>query len=184
MGEYDIKENIAKNLKELRRNCQLSLEELAEKSGVSKSMLGEIERGRTNPTVSVLWKIAKGINTPLTSLIKEPEFDSVIIRKSEYKVLNNEMGIQISSIFPYYEPHRLEILHLEISPHSILENSGHMEGVEEYLFVLDGHVNVYANGEQVVLHSNDAFRFKANSSHNIHNLTKEPAKLLNIIYYR
>lgn len=184
MSEYDVKENISKNLKILRKSRQLSLEELAERSGVSKSMLGEIERGRTNPTVSVLWKIAKGLNTPLTTLIKEQEFDSVVIRKSEYAILSKETEFIISSVFPYYEPHRLEILHLEISPHSKLDSIGHMKGVEEYLIVLDGIVNIYANGEQVTLHPNDAFRFKADSAHGIQNLNDKQAKLLNIIYYR
>lgn len=52
-----IHKKIGKNLQEIRKSRGLSLDQVSEMSGVSKGMLGQIERGESNPTISVLWKI-------------------------------------------------------------------------------------------------------------------------------
>jgi XRE family transcriptional regulator, regulator of sulfur utilization len=179
----NISKNISKNLKGFRKSRQLTLEELAEKSGVSKSMLGEIERGRTNPTITVLWKITQALKMPLTTLIGNQNEPYVLVRKNDRAPLNLEPDHTISSIFPFYEPHRMEVLHIDLTPKSKLNNEGHIKGVEEYIFVLDGSVNIAVHDEEVTLHSGDSMRFAADSSHTIDNITEHHAKLLNIIHY-
>ena len=73
---------VAENLKRLREERKLSLEAVAKSSGVSKSMLGQIERGVTNPTISILWKIAHGLKISFTSLMMRPETDVELVRRS------------------------------------------------------------------------------------------------------
>jgi len=179
----DISKNVSKNLKEIRKSRQLTLEELAEKSGVSKSMLGEIERSRTNPTITVLWKITQALKIPLTTLIGNQNASYVLVRENDQIPLNQEPGHIISSIFPFYEPHRTEVFNIDLAPKSKLSNEGHIKGVEEYIFVLNGSVNVVVHGEEVILHSNDSIRFTADTNHTIENIAEHPAKLLNIIHY-
>lgn len=179
----DISKNVSQNLKEIRKNRQFTLEELAEKSGVSKSMLGEIERGRSNPTITVLWKITQALKVPLTTLIENQNSPYVLVKKNDQIPLNQEPGHIISSIFPFYEPHHMEVLHIDLSPGSKLSNEGHIKGVEEYLFALHGSVNVSVHDEKVLLHANDSIRFTADTKHTIENTTEYPAKLLNIIHY-
>ena len=53
---------VAKNIRRLREESKLSMDELSKLSGVSKSMLAQIERGEENPTISTLWKLSNGIN--------------------------------------------------------------------------------------------------------------------------
>ena len=65
----DISQVIAKNLKEIREQRRLSLDRVAELTGVSKSMLGQIERGESNPTIQTVWKMANGLKVSLTALI-------------------------------------------------------------------------------------------------------------------
>lgn len=179
----DISKSIATRLKELRKSRQLTLEELAEKSGVSKSMLGEIERARTNPTINVLWKIANALKTPLTTLINEEKAPFTVVRKSEHIIFNQESGHVISGIFPYYEQHRMEILELVLAAGSTLSNPGHMKGVEEYLLVAEGSVTVEVAGKQILLNKDDAIRFAADTFHEINNIAAVEAKLFNIICY-
>ena len=81
----DINKNISNNLKLIRKGKGLTLEDLAGISGVSKSMLGEIERGGTNPTILVLWKIAEGLKIPLTKLIEDEIEEPIIVRKDQLK---------------------------------------------------------------------------------------------------
>ena len=71
----NINSVVADNLKRLRDERKLSLEATAKLSGVSKSMLGQIERGEANPTVSTVWKIAGGLKISFTDLMTRPEKD-------------------------------------------------------------------------------------------------------------
>jgi len=77
----------------------------------------------------------------------------------------------------------MEILHIDLAPRSELNNDGHMKGVEEYLFVLEGCVQVTVHGEEVALQPYDSIRFAADTSHRIENTAESPAKFLNIIHY-
>ncbi len=72
---------IAGNLKRLRNERQLSLSKLSDICGVSKVMLGQIERGESNPTINTIWKIAGGLRVPYTSLIDEPIKNDILIKK-------------------------------------------------------------------------------------------------------
>ena len=99
MNQLD--KNIAVNLKRIRKSRNMSLDMLAEKTGVSKSMLGQIERGESNPTVATIAKIVDGIRVTFEELIY-PKTDSVVIIDNEslpvYKA--QEGAYQVRSIFP------------------------------------------------------------------------------------
>jgi transcriptional regulator with XRE-family HTH domain len=64
---------VAQNLRRMREDKKLSLDRLAELTGVSKSMLGQIERGESSPTISTIWKIANGLKVSFTSLLNTPQ---------------------------------------------------------------------------------------------------------------
>ena len=55
---------VARNVKTLREKSNLSMDQLVRLSGVSKSMLAQIEKGEANPTISTLWKISNGLKVP------------------------------------------------------------------------------------------------------------------------
>ena len=63
-------QTIGKQLKKTRQNRNMTLDELAEVTGVSKPMLGQIERGQSAPTVTTLWKIATGMKIPFSSFLQ------------------------------------------------------------------------------------------------------------------
>ena len=79
MGQIEM--NIASNLKKIRKSRNMSLDMMAEETGVSKSMLGQIERGESNPTVSTIGKIVEGIKIAFDDLLyipEEPDRKSVV----------------------------------------------------------------------------------------------------------
>ncbi|MCE1252356.1 MAG: XRE family transcriptional regulator [Anaerolineae bacterium] len=178
-----INQNISRNLKQIRKERTLTLDDLAEISGVSKSMLGEIERGSTNPTILVLWKIADGLKIPLTRLIDDEELDYNLVRAAQHKTVSQNDQYNISSIFPYREPSKSEILTLEIKSHGSLGNSGHRHGVEETILVLDGEIELKLNDETIRLQKGDAIRFKGHLKHQVYNPNPQNAHLLNILNY-
>jgi XRE family transcriptional regulator, regulator of sulfur utilization len=180
----NINNNISKNLKQIRKEKGLTLEDLSLISGVSKSMLGEIERGSTNPTILVLWKIADGLKIPLTRLIKEEELDYTVVKNSDLKVIDNEPEYCIYSIFPYYDLHKSEILKLEILPHSKHSNSGHMNDIDEYIYVAKGNIRFILNNEEFNLCEGDSVRFRGALSHEFINSYDNTAILINILNYK
>ena len=74
---------VAKNIRRLREENRLSMEELAKLSGVSKSMLAQIERGDGNPTISTLWKISNGMKVPFDALTVRPKASYEIVKTSD-----------------------------------------------------------------------------------------------------
>ena len=85
----NINRIIGRNLNRYRRSMGLSLDKVAEMTGVSKGMIGQIERGETNPSVSTLWKIANGLHISSTSLFEEKSEELVIIKKTERPLVSS-----------------------------------------------------------------------------------------------
>ena len=72
---------LAKNLKTIREKEKLSLEKVSQLTGVSKTMIGQIERGESSPTLTTIWKIANGLKVSFTSLINNPQPDTKVVFK-------------------------------------------------------------------------------------------------------
>ena len=83
---------VAKNIKQLREENKLSMDELAKLSGVSKSMLAQIERGDGNPTISTLWKISNGMKVPFDALTVRPKSPCEIVKTSDIQPLLEDGG--------------------------------------------------------------------------------------------
>ena len=76
----DINNVIADNLKRMRKENRWSLDTVAEMTGVSKSMLGQIERKESSPTVATLWKIATGLHISFTALLEQCQKEAELIK--------------------------------------------------------------------------------------------------------
>src|SRR6185312_8102298 len=117
----NINKRISLTLKELRRERGWSLDKTAEKTGVSKAMLGQIEREESSPTVATLWKIASGFNTSFSSFIEEDiEYingKESIRRASETKLLHpSDEKMRIMTLFPFDSQLNFEIYKIELLP--------------------------------------------------------------------
>jgi transcriptional regulator with XRE-family HTH domain len=179
-----INDHISRNLKNLRKEKGLTLDDLAALCDVSKSMLSEIERGGTNPTILVLWKIAEGMKIPLTRLMAESAPEFTLSRGTHQMVLSETAEYRISTIFPFSETTKTEILDLLIHPGGRLSNRGHVNGVEEVIQVKSGTVRLVLDAGSFDLDAGDAMRFDGNQPHEIINAGLSPAALTNILYYR
>jgi transcriptional regulator with XRE-family HTH domain len=180
----DINKNISKNLKQIRKEKGLTLEGLSACTGVSKSMLGEIERGTTNPTISVLWKIAEGLKIPLTSLFEDKGMELDLVKADRMRLMDESNDFSIYSIFPYYDAHKSEMLNLVIRPGAVLSNSGHMNGIDEYIHVVRGQVKLTLDGETLLLEEGDSVRFTGSLPHEFTNPGRKEAVLLNVLHYK
>lgn len=179
----NINDHISHNLKLLRKEKGLTLDELADLSNVSKSMLSEIERGGTNPTILVLWKIAEGMKIPLTRLMTEAGPGFTLVRSLDQPLMAETGDYRISTIFSYSEHSKTEILSLQIAPHGRVGNSGHVNGVEEVILVTRGNVRLVLDAGSFDLQTGDAIRFDGSRPHEFINDQEVVVGLTNILYY-
>ncbi|AYB38146.1 helix-turn-helix domain-containing protein [Brevibacillus laterosporus] len=175
---------IAKNLKAFRERKKLSLERVAELTGVSKTMIGQIERGESSPTITTIWKIANGLKISFTSLINNPQPDTKVVLRSESKTLSEDNGkYRVYPYFPFEDDRRFEVYSVEIEEGGFLSSDPHREGTEEFLTVFEGELTVRVNNNDYTIRNGDSIRFKADSSHTYHNSGITLTRLSMVLYY-
>jgi len=175
---------IAESLKKLRADKKLSLDNVAKLSGVSKSMLGQIERGEVNPTVSTLWKISNGLKISFTQLMSRPESDIEIVDKHTIQPLIEDNGkVRNYPIFPFDSIRRFEMYSIEFDSGGYLEAEAHPHGTLEFVTVFSGEVSIHLNGKDFVVATGNSMRFKADSPHTYKNFGDGICLLSMVIYY-
>lgn len=156
------------NLRRLRTRRGLSLDRLAKTCGVSRAMLGQIELGRSAPTINVLWKIARALELPFAALLSEAPAPSAVtlLRKNDGKVLLSQDGCFSSrALFPFDQPHRVEFYELRLAPRSSAESEAHPPGTMENLVVTRGQLEVETHDRVYHLGTGDAILFEADTAH-------------------
>jgi transcriptional regulator with XRE-family HTH domain len=165
-------------LKLARSNKNWSLDVASKNTGVSKAMLGQIERGESSPTVARLWNIATGFHLPLSYFFLAIEDD-----KSSQNILNNEAGISISTLFPFDQETNSEIFSLTLDPLHQQISAPHNAGVIEHILVIEGDIEYFLNGHWHHLNKGEVVKFSANQKHGYRNVSDRQAVFHNIIYY-
>lgn len=175
---------IAANLKRLRQERNLSLGQLAELSDVSKVMLSQIEKGDSNPTINMIWKIANGLKVPYTTLIDQREEEAETIEKSKRQLQTDLEGHY--RIYTYYNnsPTRnFEMFIIELDPGTEHRAVGHSERATEYLLVLEGSLVLQTQDKTYTLNPEDAICFQSSTEHTYKNNSTQLLKAMIINYY-
>lgn len=181
----DPKKIIASNAKEIREKKKLTLDEAAKQTGVSRSMLAQIEKGKVNPTISVLWKIANGYKVSFTSLMDGNAEDALLIRAEDTLPLMEDEGRYTNyPAFPFQEGRSFETYRIKIEPGGCLTAQPHMSGTEEYITVFSGRIDICADCEVFALSEGDSLRFKADTKHSYKNVGEDTVLLSMLIYYK
>ena len=158
--------------KELRRGRGLTLEELADLSGVSRAMISKLERGEKNPTLVVAAKLAEGLGVTLSQLAGMEERREVVIVSRERRMVmrDPETGFERQLLSPNFVGMGVEFIRNEIPEGS---NSGtfppHRRGVEEHIVVERGSLRATLGGEEYLLGEGDAVYFEADVPHRFDN---------------
>lgn len=176
---------LAQNLKRLRDDQKLSLDKVAKLTGVSKSMLGQIERGEANPTISTVWKIANGMKVSFTALINKPQRETEIIRKNDIEPLTEGNGKYIAyPYFPYEDGRRFEMYRIDIERGGYLNADPHPDGTYEFITVFEGELTVRFDDEEHTLYEGEAIKFRADCNHFYHNSGEKKLQLSMVLYYQ
>lgn len=175
---------IGTHLKEIRLHRNLSLDDTAKMTGVSKPMLGQIERGQSIPTITTLWKIATGLKVPLSSFLEEPQPEySIVAPSPDESISENDGRMRAYPLFPYDPIRNVEIFSIEFDSGCSHTSEKHNDGVEEYILVQTGTLQLILNGQEIILSEQQAIRFKADIPHSYHNPFEKQCTVYNIIFY-
>ncbi|CEG23726.1 HTH-type transcriptional regulator PuuR [Planococcus massiliensis] len=161
-------------IKKLRTERSLSLKELSEKSGVSVSMISQIERRNTDPTLTTLYKLCAGLNISISALLGTDEPSSQIIRQRERKSFHFPVSHSKYELLTPTNKGEIEMIMIYLEPgqedRQLVEHSG-----EECGLVLEGEMTVHLNGESHILKAGDSIRFKSTLPHRFYNHSESRA---------
>jgi len=164
----------------------LTLDGLAERSGVSRAMLSEIERGAKNPTIRVVAQIAEGLSCTVSALLGEPPppaGELAIVRAGERPtLLDPASGVARAQLAPALLRRGLEVLWYELPPgQETGEFPPHRPGVEEHLTLVRGALDCRVGDRRLTLAAGDALWFRADVPHAFRNPGQEPCAYLLLI---
>lgn len=175
---------IGKKLKEIRNSRNLSLDEVSKLTNVSKAMLGQIERGQSNPTVSTLWKIATGLKVSFSIFIEENKDELMIVNKANIMpIIESDKKMRLYPIFPFDVNKGLEIFTIELESGCHHISTPHSDSVEEYIIVTEGQIVMNISGNDYILDKGKSIKFMANKPHEYKNITSNKSVFQNIIIY-
>jgi len=176
----DLAPVVGANLRRLRTRRGLSLERLAQISGVSRAMLGQIELGQSAPTINVLWKIARALEVTFSALISaRTQSGALVMRAADSKILTSkDRSFSSRALFPFDEPRRVEFYELRLTAGSIEQADAHPPGTTENLVVTQGAIEIDVAGDTHRLETGDSILFEADTPH----LYRNPGRTEAVMY--
>lgn len=166
-------------LKAIRSEAGLSLAQAAEITGVSKAMLGQIERGESSPTLVTLWKLAKGFHLPLTAFLEGAATTPPAVNFPE--------SIRFRTLFAFDPTLGSESFLITLTPGQTHISHPHDAGVVEDIFVTEGTLELQLadtqDGTWTRYSAGAAVRFAADQPHSYRNPTDSPTRFHNTMYY-
>ena len=176
---------LGNRLSSLRKRKNMTLDDLSAKSGVSKSILSQIERDLSNPTVTTISRIADALGEKLSdffSKIEVEEENSIESSKETPSITSKDGLCELSILGAGETVNWLQWYILEMKPKGILNSGSHGPKTFENLTVIDGQIEVTCGESKEKLSKGDTFRFQSNREHTLKNISKQRAQILMVNY--
>ena len=182
-SKTEIALRLASRLKAERTANGLSLDALAKLSGVSRSMLSQIERGESSPTVASLWNLTRALNVDFAELLDVPDGGKGpildVVRAENTPVINNKSAKCLVRILSAPDDvGDTEIYDIHFEDGACLDSSAHKTGCIEALTVLEGALEITSEGISEFARVGDTIRYFADRDHAIRASEKARAILI------
>lgn len=176
---------VGDNLRALRSAKSLSLDTLARLTGMSRSLLGQIELGKTSPSVGVVWKLARAFDVPFSTLLAraQPTAISVLRSRGAQRIVGPDGRFSSRALFPLGGEHDAEFYELTLAPHSREDAQPHQPGTRENLVVTAGRLELTVGDERFELSKGDAIVFGADVPHSYANPDKDECWMYLVMTY-
>ena len=185
----DINDRIASRVRQIRADQGLALDALAERSGVSRSMISLIERGESSPTAVVLEKLATGLGVPLASLFDAPAAaaqvpSGPVARRDDQPLWRDPTsGYLRRNVSPPGMPQPMQIVEVHFPPGGrvAFETGPRDMPVHQQVWVLEGAIDVTVGKEQHRLREGDCLAMQLDRPTMFHNPTRKPTRYAVVI---
>lgn len=168
----NVTEKLGKTIRRLRNAYNYSLGDLSEQSGVAKSIISQIEKNETNPTLGTLYKLARALNAPIEEMLRGDEAPALVekLGSSGTPLLVSDDGKCRLRIVGWIRTVELvQWYTFEAEPGGVLESEPHPPGSIENLTVLSGQVSLTVGDEQFQIGTGETARYRADRPHRIVN---------------
>ncbi len=176
---------VGARVKVLREGAGLSLRDLAERSGVSATMLSQVERGNTSPTLSVAGKIAAGLELSLSQLLRLDEAPHVVVSRAADHRRQVRGGHRIEELTPPLPGLRVDVSAHELDPGESTGGEGdrpmHEPGSRETAVVLEGQLVLVVDEDEHRLDAGDSVTFDADLPHHFQNQSEAATRFIAVI---
>ena len=184
----DIVSKVAEMLRAVRKEQQLTLDDLAQRSGVSRSMLSQIERGESNPTLATLWNLTQALGVDFAGLLGGGAAAQEVSGQVERLTAERTPSIdsrgercRLRILSPPALAGRAEWYQLELESGGALVSDAHTLGSTEHLTILEGRIAVQSGVQEEEGSPGDTLRYRADVAHRIAALDGAPAKALLVV---
>ncbi len=169
-GAQIISGNLGKTIQRLRKAYNLSLSELAEQSGVAKSIISQIERNETNPTLATIWRLSQALDVSIERVLSDAEEEAFIEKstKADTPILVSEDGKMRLAIVGWIKTVEwLQWYAVTSEPGGQLESEGHQRGSVECLSVASGEFEVEVSGVTQRAKAGETLRYRCDRPHTV-----------------
>ena len=171
-GAVALSGQLGRQVQRLRKAYNLSLSELAEQSGVAKSIISQIERNETNPTLATIWRLSQALDVSIDRVLQEAE-DEPFVGKSTRgdtpNLVSDDGRCRLNIIGWIKTVEWLQWYDFAADPGGVLESDAHQRGSIECLSVLDGELEVEVAGTIEQARSGETLRYRCDRPHVIRN---------------
>ena len=185
--EVDPSPALGKTIQRLRKAYNMSLGELSEHSGVAKSIISQIERNETNPTISTVYRLSKALDTTIDEVLKADDSNVFLEHqlKSGIPILESQDGLcRLAIAGPLNLVNQIQWYDFVAKPKGVLESDPHPPGTVEHLYLLKGEIEVTAGDDTKRARMGEAIRFRGDLPHKIVNVGEGEAHATMVLVLR
>jgi XRE family transcriptional regulator, regulator of sulfur utilization len=179
MGAQVLSGQLGKTIQRLRKAYNLSLSELAEQSGVAKSIISQIERNETNPTLATIWRLSQALDVSIERVLATSDEEPFIQKssKADTPILVSDDGkVRLAIIGWIKTVEWLQWYDVTADPAGVLDSDGHQRGSVECLSVLEGEFEVEVGGAVQQAKAGETLRYRCDRPHTVRCIGQKPGR--------
>jgi len=183
----EVSRHVCRRIHQLRQDRGWSLDVLSRASGVSRSMLSQIERELANPTLAVTVRIASALGLSMAELVDQasPAPGIEVIRADDRShIFRSDQHCSIRTLSPLHLEKDVEFYEVLLQPGGALRSAAHFEGTREFLTVQKGRVTIVSGDETTELNRSDSASYRADVPHEIRNSSRAAAQVFLVVIYQ
>jgi XRE family transcriptional regulator, regulator of sulfur utilization len=177
-GAAAVSSQLGKTVQRLRKAYNLSLSELSEQSGVAKSIISQIERNETNPTLATIWRLSQALDVSIERVLRTSDDEPFLekISRGDTPILVSEDGKCRLAIIGWIKTVEwVQWYDFSADPGGVLESEAHQRGSVESLSVSTGELEVEVGGTIERAKAGETLRYRSDRAHTIRNVSQESA---------